>query len=491
MSKPQIMVVEDEGIVALSLQTHLKSFGYEVPVVVASGEEAIRYVRIIQPDLILMDIRLDGSMDGIEAAANIRSYVDIPIIYLTANSDEETLQRAKITEPYGYLLKPFEERELHTTIETALYKHQMERKLRESQQWLATTLHSIGEGIIATDATGCIKMMNPVAETLTGWSQAEALGQDLFRVFNIVYQRTETPTDDFFMSISQDVPATTQSQTFLIARDGKRRPVDRNIAPIRAREGNIIGTVVIFQDITSRQQAEDLQKELIKDLDAFAHTVSHNLRTPLTSIIGYVSLLEEHLRGGSEEVQNYVTTSLRSAKKMNSIIEALLLLASVRKEQIDLKPLNMARIVAEVQHRLASLIKEHEAELISPNSWPVALGYAPWVEEVWANYISNAIKYGGKSPRIHLGATARSDGMIRFWVRDNGPGLTQEEQSRLFTEFIRLNQIKVHGYGLGLSIVRRIISRLGGTVSVESEVGHGSTFAFTLMGFENQKTGDE
>lgn len=491
MSKPQIMIVEDEGVVALSLQTHLKSFGYEVPIMVATGEEAIRYVHIIQPDLILMDIRLDGAIDGVEAATRIRSYVDIPIIYLTANSDEDTLQRAKITEPYGYLLKPFEERELRTTIETALYKHQMERKLRESQQWLATTLHSIGEGIIATDATGCIKMMNPVAEALTGWSQAEALGQDLFRVFNIVYEQVEVPADDLVMEVRLDPAPTALLQTYLISRDGQYRPIDRNVAPIRAREGNIIGTVVVFKDITPRQQAEKLQKELIKDLDAFAHTVSHNLRTPLTSIIGYVSLMQEQLRGGSEELQNYVNTSLRSAQKMNSIIEALLLLASVRKEQIDLKPLNMARIVAEVQHRLASLIKEYKAEIISPNSWPVALGYAPWVEEIWANYISNAIKYGGKSPRIQLGATTRSDGIVRFWVRDNGPGLTQEEQNRLFTEFIRLNQIKIQGYGLGLSIVRRIISRLGGEVSVESEVGHGSTFAFTLKGFDNRKTGDE
>lgn len=491
MSKPQIMIVEDEGVVALSLQTHLKSFGYEVPIMVATGEEAVRYIHIIQPDLILMDIRLDGAIDGVEAAAKIRSYVDIPIIYLTANSDEDTLQRAKITEPYGYLLKPFEERELRTTIETALYKHQMERELRESQQWLATTLHSIGEGIIATDAQGCIKMMNPVAEALTGWSQAEALGQDLFRVFNIAYEQIEIPTDDLVIGIEQNVSPITSLQTYLIARDGKYRPIDRNVAPIRAGEGNIIGTVVVFQDITPRQQAEKLQKELIKDLDAFAHTVSHNLRAPLTSIIGYVSLMEEKLRGSSEELHHYVNTSLRSAQKMNSIIEALLLLASVRKEQIDLKPLNMARIVAEVQHRLTSLIQEYKAEIISPTSWPVALGYAPWVEEVWANYISNAIKYGGKSPRIQLGATARSDGMIRFWVRDNGPGLSQEEQSRLFTEFIRLNQIKVYGYGLGLSIVRRIISRLGGTVSVESEVGHGSTFAFTLKGFDNRKTGDE
>jgi signal transduction histidine kinase len=142
----------------------------------------------------------------------------------------------------------------------------------------------------------------------------------------------------------------------------------------------------------------------------------------------------------------------------------------------------MGRIVSEAQQRLTYMIREYEAELILPGRWPEALGYAPWVEQVWANYMSNAIKYGGIPPRLQLGATERSDGAVRFWIRDNGPGLSAEEQAQLFTPFTRLDQARATGHGLGLSIVRRIVTRLGGQVGVESEgvSGQGSTFYFTL-----------
>jgi signal transduction histidine kinase len=140
----------------------------------------------------------------------------------------------------------------------------------------------------------------------------------------------------------------------------------------------------------------------------------------------------------------------------------------------------MARIIAEVQQRLAYLIEEYQAEITVSEYWPVAMGHTPWVEEVWANYLSNALKYGGRPPRVQLGATERSDGMIRFWVRDNGPGLTKEEQAQLFTSFTRITQTRAGGYGLGLSIVRRIVTKFRGKMGCESEVGEGSVFYFTL-----------
>lgn len=167
---------------------------------------------------------------------------------------------------------------------------------------------------------------------------------------------------------------------------------------------------------------------------------------------------------------------------MNNIIEELLLLAEVRNTQVARWPLNMASIVTEAVNRLADMVKQSQAEIVLPSAWPVALGYAPWIEEVWANYISNACKYGGLTPRIELGATAQDDGMVRFWARDNGAGLTPEERARLFTPFTRLEQVRAKGQGLGLSVVRRIIEKMDGQVGVESAgvPGHGSTFSFTL-----------
>ena len=173
-------------------------------------------------------------------------------------------------------------------------------------------------------------------------------------------------------------------------------------------------------------------------------------------------------------------TIAKTGQKINSIIQELLLLSQVRKVEVKTRRLDTARIVAEAQKRLAYMIQEHQAEINLPSTWPEASGHAPWVEEVWANYISNALKYGGRPPWLELGGERLPNGLVRFWVRDNGKGLTPEEQAQLFTPFTRLDQVRAMGHGLGLSIVRRIVEKLGGLVGVESQVGQGSTFFFTL-----------
>ena len=220
-----------------------------------------------------------------------------------------------------------------------------------------------------------------------------------------------------------------------------------------------------------------------EELDAFAHTVAHDLKNPLNQIVGYAEMLEQYYATlSSVERMKSVGGIARSGRKMDSIIEELLLLAGVRKTEVQLAPLDMGQTVTEAQQRLTYMIKEYQAEIVLPAAWPTALGYAPWIEEIWVNYLSNGCKYGGTPPRLELGGDALPDGRARFWVRDNGDGLTSEEQSRLFTPFTRLDQARARGYGLGLSIVRRIAEKLGGQVGVESDgaPGQGSTFYFTL-----------
>jgi signal transduction histidine kinase len=256
-------------------------------------------------------------------------------------------------------------------------------------------------------------------------------------------------------------------------------------------------------------QANAELRQYNAELDAFAHTVAHDLKTPLAIIVGFSSLLEARLDSMSQDqvLENLHRIS-RTGAKMSNIIDELLLLASVRKmEAVETEPLAMHDVVAGALDRLEAQIIEREAEIILPEAWPQACGYAPWVEEVWTNYLSNAIKYGGTPPRVELGfwifdshpsetgaiqtthqhpaVTLKSEiqhpkSKTAFWVRDNGPGLTPEEQATLFTEFTRLQQTRVEGHGLGLSIVRRIVEKLGGEVGVESTVGEGSCFWFTL-----------
>ncbi len=236
----------------------------------------------------------------------------------------------------------------------------------------------------------------------------------------------------------------------------------------------------------ARLQEEIAEREkLIEELNAFAHTVAHDLKNPLGATISYALFLQKYYpKLSPAEQQNRLDVIVRNGQKMNNIINELLLLASVRTEEIASQLLNMAEIVAEVQGRLAYMIEEYQAEVIVPEAaaWPMAWGYGPWVEEVWTNYVSNAIKYGGQPPRIALGGAVTADGQAKFWVRDNGQGLAPAEQSQLFIPFTRLSQASVEGHGLGLSIVQRIVEKLGGTVGVESEgvPGSGSIFSFTL-----------
>jgi two-component system sensor histidine kinase/response regulator len=220
-----------------------------------------------------------------------------------------------------------------------------------------------------------------------------------------------------------------------------------------------------------------------EELDAFAHTVAHDLQSSLSLMIGYAEVLEQDFASLSPEaVQTYLHTIVQHGRKLSDIVDALLLLAGVHQAVVEMTPLKMTEIVAEALQRVAPLVEEHEPQIVLPDSWPMALGYGPWVEEVWTNYLSNAIKYGGHPPYVTMGATAQADGIIRFWIQDNGSGLTPEQQERLFTPFMRLDQSRVQGHGLGLSIVRRIVEKLGGEVGVKSGgvPGQGSVFSFTL-----------
>ncbi len=230
-----------------------------------------------------------------------------------------------------------------------------------------------------------------------------------------------------------------------------------------------------------RQLNADLQARN-DELDAFAHTVAHDLKHPLVTTLGYAEYMlqdfESLTRG---EVRQHLQSIARQGRRMNNIIEELLLLASVRHvAELEVDVLHMGHVVGEALLRLVDLVRESSAEVVLPHNWPVAVGYGPWVEEVWVNYLSNAIHYGGQPPRVEIGAAREGDGVIRFWVSDNGPGLAEEDQEQLFAPFTRLSQARLKGHGLGLSIVRRIVQRLGGTVDVESRLGEGSTFSFTL-----------
>ena len=262
MSTARILIVEDEGIVANDLRMRLRKVGYDVVGIVASGEESIRLATELRPDLVLMDITLQGSIDGVEAAGTIRQHLGIPVVYLTAHSDQATLQRAKITEPFGYVLKPFEDRELNVSLEMALYKHATDRRLRESERWLATTLRSITDAVITVNRGGHITYMNPVAETMTGWASVEAVGRRLADVCRIVDEDTGEPAPDIATrAFRESETLVTSNHCLIISRSGARIPVEQTAAPIRDEGGNITGVVLLLHDITERKRTDAVLRQ--------------------------------------------------------------------------------------------------------------------------------------------------------------------------------------------------------------------------------------
>ena len=226
------------------------------------------------------------------------------------------------------------------------------------------------------------------------------------------------------------------------------------------------------------------------DLNAYAHTVAHDLKNPLSVILGASGMLAARSDSLSDkDTMEFLDIIARTSQKMTNIIGELLLLSSLRHEEIHVEPLEMSTIFAEAQTRLQPIVDENQATIILPEVWPEAKGYQPWVEAVWTNYLSNALKYGGVPPQIEVGGTAVDDSFIRFWIKDNGKGISPEEQARLFVPFERLSQTmsSIEGHGLGLSIVQRIVDKLHGQVGIESN-GSGTLFFFTLPAAQNQMT---
>jgi two-component system sensor histidine kinase/response regulator len=250
-----------------------------------------------------------------------------------------------------------------------------------------------------------------------------------------------------------------------------------------------VKTHLALRNLQKSLQREIIERDrLISELDAYAHTVAHDLKNPLGTLVGFSDMLEtEYTDLSDEQIFLCVNTIAKSARKMTNIIEELLLLSSVRKmDDVRTEPLDMGAVVGESLDRLADMIAGHQAEITSPEVWPAAIGYGPWVEEIWVNYLSNGLKYGGQPPQLEIGGKLLNGptGQVRFWVRDNGAGLSAAEQARLFTPFTQIHQARAEGHGLGLSIVQRIVERLGGQVGVESAEGQGSVFFFTLPSAE-------
>ncbi|MBI4630791.1 MAG: response regulator [Chloroflexi bacterium] len=239
MTPANVLIVEDENIIALDLKRILIRSGYAVSHIANSGDEALAAVAAAPPDAVLMDIGLGGEMDGIQTSQHILEQIDIPIIFVTANSDLATVRKSQNANPFGYVLKPFDEREISIVLEMAFFKHQADKEVKESRRWLSAILQSIGEGVIATD---------PIALRLTGWKEAEASGRLLPEVFNVIYRETRQAIDNPVESAQHNKQALSYANlTVLMQKDGGEIPIDIFVSPITDDKANLNGVVLTFR----------------------------------------------------------------------------------------------------------------------------------------------------------------------------------------------------------------------------------------------------
>ena len=398
------------------------------------------------------------------------------------------------------------------------YQQQLEAQNLELRK-LSRAIEQSASTIVMTDLQGAIEFVNPAFTRITGFTAEEALGQ------NPRVLKSGLHPPEFYAEMWTTIlrGETWQGELINRKKDGELYYEAATISPVKDNAGKIRHFIAIKDDITARKRAEEAlrqsEEELRRyaeqlaiqnaELDAFAHTVAHDLKNPIGLIIGYAALLQDNENAlSAAQRESALQIIAQTGNKLDIIIEELMLLSGLRKQTITPTPVDVLSVAQEAQQRLLDQIAQRGATLVIHTAapWPMALGYGPWIEEVWANYISNALKYGGTPPHIEIGwdwvekdeggrreaeEAAQSEApvsafipqpssFIRFWVRDNGPGLNLEAQTHLFTPFTRLDQVRAQGHGLGLSIVQRIIEKLGGQVGVQSASGAGSTFYFEL-----------
>jgi PAS domain S-box-containing protein len=493
MTQSKILVVEDDRIVARDIQQQLSRIGYVVVGITARGEEVVSLADQSRPDLVLMDIHLEGKLDGIDVAQQIHERFGIPVIFLTAYADEETVRRARVTEPFGYLLKPFEDSQLRTTIEMALYKHAAERKLRQSERRYAVTLSSIGDAVIATDELLRVTFMNRVAEKLTGWKQSEAVGQPLIDIFRIINEDTRQTVDNPAAKVLRTgVVVGLANHTMLVARDGRETPIDDCGSPIIDDGGEITGTVLVFRDITERRETDAALRQAQTELATIgqrtmlgelAAAIAHEVTQPLTGVSVNCATLLGMLKADApdlERVRLAIQRASRDSQRAVDIFSRIRDLFS-RSGGNTLAPLDLNEAIQEVVTLKRNDIRNAGVtlEMELSQDLPHPFGDRVQLQQVIVNLITNAIQaMSGVEHGELLIRTERTEvAEVQATFRDTGIGVEPSKMDQIFGAFYTT---KPDGMGMGLWISRSIVEKHRGRLSATANEGPGLTIALTL-----------
>lgn len=500
----RVLVVEDEWVVAIDVRDCLEGLGYRVVAIATSGEEAIAKSRELRPDVVLMDIRLEGEIDGVQAAQQIWQELRIPIIYATGYSDHATVDRATATEPFGYILKPIRERDLYIAVKTALQRHRRETQLVEQQQWAATILKAIGDGVIVTDVQGRVKYLNLTAESLTGWQLQDAANRPIIEVLSLIHDQTQVPIENPISEVLRTgTTAYLVNPVLLVSKDGRQIPIADSAAPLVDDVGEITGAVMVFRDVSARQSLQEQSFSLLRAQileqqmselqrlaqlkEDFLSTVSHELRSPLVNIKMSIHLLEMNLdqrklsslESQTESQANKIGQYLRiireeSDQELNLVNDLL----ELQRLDVERTPTDVTSI--EVLEWLTQIVEVYQAraqerrqrlQVRLPNSLPLLFSDVLILTRVLKELLANACKY---TPPGHLitVSTQQVDHQLRLIISNSGVEISAEELPHVFDKFYRIpgsDRWNQGGSGLGLALVKKQIMYLGGSIHVQSE----------------------
>lgn len=494
LNSRSVLIVEDEGIVATDLKESLVELGYDAFAIAASSEEALAHASRRCPDVVLMDIRIKGERDGIETASLMRERFGVPVVYLTAHADGPTVDRAKKTQPMGYLVKPVAEGELRSAIEIALYRHDMERRLLERERLLASTMHSMGDAVVAVDLSGAVTFMNAAAETLMGVTAAQAKGKPARDLLKISPSTVDAPAEPLSAVLQHQRLLRSHGAELTNVKSGESRTISDAVTPVNDH-GQLLGAVMVFRDITEEQKLQHRLEaaDRLASLGTMASGVAHEVNNPLAIMRGNLDFVVSELR------QVLADSSMTGVHALSSsLLEAL--------HDADTAGSRIGRIVgdlkafagspahptttADLNACITQVARATAGEYLSRATMSLSLGDVPRVaaddaklNQVMVNLIINAaqaITPGAVDKnRIEVTTAMGTKGQVLVTVRDTGCGIPVGNLERIFEPFFTTKEVGA-GSGLGLSIVHGVVTALGGTVTVESEVGKGSVFRLSL-----------
>lgn len=498
MNLARVLIVEDESLVAEELALQLRALSYEVCGSVDNAQDAFACARDTRPDLALVDISIKGPQSGIDVARRFREEFELPVVFLTAYADAGTLKEAIATEPFGYLVKPFDRRALAATLETALRRRRAEQQLAKMERWLVATMSSIGDGVIASDSELRVTFINPVAERLCGWAPREALGRAVDEVLAI-RQESGGTLRSLIDQVIREGTVIHLGECSVVTRDGRTLPIDDTIAPIRDESGVFSGVVIVLRDATERVRYEQQLRQLNTDLEgmvrrrtaqleaanvelaAFSYSIAHDLRAPLRAILAFSSRLsDQHAANLDVEGHRLLNIVTSRASQMAQMINDYLHLSGLGQYELNYQRLDMTELAREAWRTVtAGVIRPPQLSL---SLLPEAEGDESLIRQVWTNLLSNAVKFTRNVQDPQVTITAREDEtFLHYQITDNGVGFDPAYSGKLFQVFARLHSASEYeGNGIGLCIVQRIVHRHEGDIRLDALEGRGATVTFWL-----------